>query len=511
MNEGFRIDSAANLICSVYVDLRAPVDRLPITTLTKSCKKEHAIESCKKIRISKPNLFRDYGERLISDPFEAKASSTKTVTEKFSSDDQTEAQLLNDEMHKASDLLKSSSKTTIRYAQRTHKTTETLDSSKNGWIFCTSIEPADKREKDRWQQTMQNKYDHISYICSPREFALSLGYMVAEQLGPQGREQKMTHDFGRPFCTKHKTQVIYHGPVVYADDPYDIIFNASTENEFALLPIFVKRMKYRDQREYRFSIMAEEEPSDKYKDLDVSLAMLGSMQGHRGRSFQQVIPDVFPSKRHSKSKGMRTESDNESFAEEEAVGSHILDRLRATNIFPIPVHDLVNDSSIPITPNTYEIADLPPDLYESLEEYSALRALRNAVVGPFSRRRISGRRYVEASSSAWHAEPCIRRLCATFQNPIKNVSINEDNFVIISIRFPDGSPFEGTLVIGPQGTGTYLVKNGGNRTASSEIKAESLVSSIVETLKKTDIRVRQDSPTPLSNNPDESSGTDRSS
>ena len=504
MNEGFHIDHAGNLICSIYADLREPADRSPITTLIKGCNRKHAIELCKKIRISKPARFREYGEGLVNDPFEARASSTNTVTERINSDDQTEAQLLNDEMHRASELLESPFSSTVRYTQRTQKTTETLYSGKNGWIFCTSIEPADQKGKDGWRQTLPDRYDHTSHIRRPREFARALGFMVAEQLGPQGKEQKMTHDFnGRAFWTKHKTQVIYHGPVMYADDPYDVITSARTEYEFTLLPIFVKGMEYRNQCEYRFAVLAEEEQPDETVDLDVSLAMLGSMQERHGRSPQQVLPPVFPSEEHSESKAMRTGSDNESITEGETAGSSILDRLR-TNILPIShVHDRINDPSTPITPNTDGIENLPPDLRESMEECSALTALRDAIVGPFSGRRVPGRRYVEVSSSAWHAEPCIRRLCSTFENPIKNISINEDNFVVIAIRFPDDSPFEGRLVIGPQGTGTYLVKNDGNSTGSSEIKAEALRDSIVETLKKTDLRVRQDSPAPLSGGPDE--------
>ncbi len=76
---------------------------------------------------------------------------------------------------------------------------------------------------------------------------------------------------------RHKSQFILHGPVIYVEDPYATITEAPSESEAMLLSVFVKGIDYRDQREHRFVIWAEEEPSDECVDLDASLALLGAM------------------------------------------------------------------------------------------------------------------------------------------------------------------------------------------------------------------------------------------
>ena len=114
----------------------------------------------------------------------------------------------------------------------------------------------------------------------PREFARALGLMVVEQLGTQGQEAEMDHSFegaGR-ICTRHKSQFVFHGPVIYVEDPYARIANAPSESDAMLRSVFVKGMEYRDQREYRFVNSAEEEPSDEFEGLDASMALLGAMQ-----------------------------------------------------------------------------------------------------------------------------------------------------------------------------------------------------------------------------------------
>ena len=80
------------------------------------------------------------------------------------------------------------------------------------------------------------------------------------------------------ISTRHKSQFVFHGPVIYVGDPYGTIANAPSESEAMLRSVFVKRMEYRDQREYRFVIWAEEEPSGEFVHLQASMALLGAMQ-----------------------------------------------------------------------------------------------------------------------------------------------------------------------------------------------------------------------------------------
>ena len=120
---------------------------------------------------------------------------------------------------------------------------------------------------------MDEDYDHISHIYRPREFARALGSMVVDQLGPQGQEDEFTHSFHGQEArkTRHRTQLIIRGPVLYVEDPY-AVFVADDNNmpsgeimqSFAPLifhTVFVKGIEHRDQREYRFVIWTEEEPA----------------------------------------------------------------------------------------------------------------------------------------------------------------------------------------------------------------------------------------------------------
>ena len=60
---------------------------------------------------------------------------------------------------------------------------------------------------------------------------------------------------GRVFRTAHRSETLYHGPVVYADDPYRLLGSASSALEYALLRIFMKPAAHRGQREYWFAAM----------------------------------------------------------------------------------------------------------------------------------------------------------------------------------------------------------------------------------------------------------------
>ena len=63
-------------------------------------------------------------------------------------------------------------------------------------------------------------------------FARALGAMAAQQAGPRGRIVLLRNTVdGRTFCTAHKSQTVYHGPVVYADDAVRRLEAASSDLE----------------------------------------------------------------------------------------------------------------------------------------------------------------------------------------------------------------------------------------------------------------------------------------
>ena len=129
---------------------------------------------------------------------------------------------------------------------------------------------------------MPSRYDAVSPIRRPREFARALGVMSADQIRPRGRTVLLKNAVeGRVFCTAHRSQTVYHGPVVYEDDPRGRLERTSSDHELLLLLVFLKHTRHRAQREYRFLIWADEEPSDARLDLDVSPALLEAMRTGR--------------------------------------------------------------------------------------------------------------------------------------------------------------------------------------------------------------------------------------
>ena len=100
---------------------------------------------------------------------------------------------------------------------------------------------------------------------------------------------------GRTFCTAHKSQTVYHGPVAYLDDPYRRLESASSDPELTLLLVFTKHATYRAQREYRFLVWAEDDPAEEVVDLGVSPALVDSMWKQRqepeGSGFARPGPE----------------------------------------------------------------------------------------------------------------------------------------------------------------------------------------------------------------------------
>lgn len=150
---------------------------------------------------------------------------------------------------------------------------------------------------------------------------------------------------------------------------------------------------------------------------------------------------------------------------------------------PSPI-DLLRDPSFPIAPHTYADAELPEDLREKSTTYSALTALRQAVEN------CSVRRRTQAASSAWHLEPCIRRLCARCEDPIKTISISEDNFVVVAIKFPEESVSNARIAIGPLGSGMYEIEYEGGERGSRRENGWQHGESFLKVFEEAGLRVR---------------------
>ena len=142
--------------------------------------------------------------------------------------------------------------------ERSEPTESEAGCGTNAWIYCACMEPETEEERAAWRKAMPLK-SVAATIRRPREFARALGGMVAEQVGPRGRIVLLKNTLdGHVSCTAHKSQPVYHGPVVYSEEPDKRLERASSELELMLLRIFMKHAAHRAQREYRFAVWAEE-------------------------------------------------------------------------------------------------------------------------------------------------------------------------------------------------------------------------------------------------------------
>ena len=211
VHEGHVLDDAGSLIVTTYVDLRDVAARPPIPALVKGCKREHALEDGETILISKPEWFRECGEGLIQDEQEGLARGESVTAIEETPAHATRRRSIAD-INEAHELLDSRVRSVQRVTHSEKRTkSRSLSFGKEWWIFCTSIEPGiDGWES--WKGTLDEEYDHVSYIGQPAKFAEALARMVTEQIGPQGKDGwiKDTTEGSEGARTKHRTQWVMH-------------------------------------------------------------------------------------------------------------------------------------------------------------------------------------------------------------------------------------------------------------------------------------------------------------
>ena len=459
MSEGPHIDHFGNLIFPIYVDFRLPSDREPVTQLVKGCRSEHAIESSRTVLISKPSRFRDLGENLIRDPGEAYAS--KKVTNYETVDDPehlANVRRRDQAKNRAHELIGSPIRTSTTGVRRTGSVTRSFTHGRNGWIFCASIEPSTAQEWKLWRGTLQGDYDHVSFIQRPREFARALATMVAEQLGPQGKTEPLTHSFnGKPTLrTQHSTQTLYHGPVIYVDDVYALIAAATSDLESMLLPLFAKATKYRDMREYRFAIMADTEPPEEKELLTVSAAMVESMGRESPRSEPQIMP---PSESPEAEKDIAEkngyfddECDNQPDAWSPSPDEYVKDSSTGLLDFPQGLPELLDDPAITLRPNKLDPdAELPDDFSTLTATYSAVTALRTMVNSVQTDDDLPAERKIEAASAAFYAEQHIQSLCEFYNDPVSGISISPDGYIVVEVSLQERPDLTCKMAVAPTG------------------------------------------------------------
>ena len=399
--DGHHVDDAGNLISCAYVDLRDPAERGPITTLRKASAQQYAIPGCGTVRLSKPTGLVGRGEGLAVG---------------------SEAGTASGDADRAANPV-------------------TVDCGRNAWIYSASIEPETEAEQAAWREALPAGHDAVSPIRRPRAFARALGAMVAEQVGPQGRTLTLRSAVdGQVIRTAHRSQTVYHGAVVYVEDPYRRLESASSVLEFALLLLFMEPAAHRAQREYRFAVWAQDEPGRDRVDLQVSPALLDAMQNPPNAPVHVEAPPG-------------------------SMGT----------INPV------------IAPPRYDAERLPGDLRETAAIRAAAEALRAAV----DRLDAESSRDA-AAAAAWRAEPVVRFFCSTYGGAVTGVRVSEDSFVVIKAEVPGNELVEVTIAVGPDGTCACQVSTARGQLASASPDTRSLEQVLTSRLAELGVRGQAD-------------------
>ena len=433
-SEGCIVDDAGCLIHTYQVnvpgpDSESPVDGWPLyrPVLVKVCKQEHLIGTCEKLQLSKPKEFRDAGETLLSDPEEARVSREWTTDERLNdASEMARARLLDEEASRGSELVGSTKKFTTNEVKSRRSRRDTVDRGGSGWLWSSAVEPTNDDEWARLCADLPAAHDHYWTFRSPRMFARALGAMVVDQLGPLGQTTDLTHKSANKV-TSHKSLMVFHGPVVYVEDPYGYVAESATDLEHLIRPLFVKRPEYEHQREYRFVVWDQGEPEEEPKLLNASPALLETPRGLASGPVPVPRSTTTPRKPPPAARPL-------------PLGSATLpapDSLRDS------LFDLLNNPHVNHGVRTICAEDAPADLDEKTAIYPAVETLRR-IVGKADND-------PEAAAAAWHAEPYVRRLCAAFQDPIRRIRLTPDNFIVIEVKFPEESDAYGKIAVGPHG------------------------------------------------------------
>lgn len=449
--EGFRLDHFGNLVSTTYVDLRDPGSREPIAALIKGSRPEHAIESCRQVRIAAPRSFRNSGENLIRDPAEGRFSRTR-ASQPVTDDPQdlARAEQRNATLNRLSKLVGFEVRHRTTSVRRDGSETYTLDYAPVGWLFCTSIEPSTPEQWRSWGGTLEDGRDHVSHIYRPREFAFALGQMAVERLGPQGASVPLTSSLrDRPSSrTLHPSQTVFHGPVVYVEDVDAWLRQATSEADYVLRSVFTKSATHRDQREYRFLVWSESEPDCDAYLLDASPALIDAMTRRGNDPTPLAIAAAQPDGR---------------VAGAEHSGAAQPNPLDGTDIWLGLAKSMGERARLPgavVRPSRPDPASPPADYDRQLATYAAVTALRRRVESILRMDDQSAEFKQAVAAAAWFAEQDLRALCAEFDDPVTGISFDDDGYIVIRIEVAELADAACRLAVAPTGESAITFATG---------------------------------------------------
>ena len=272
---------AGQLLMSQYVDIGAASEDWERVVLVKGIEAEYSLAHSSTIRISSPHRFQDLGETLIRDEQEGRAQNRTEEPEK--KEYVAERREQEEALHQlgVADVRLGS-----HDSWNSQRHAESYRFGEGSWIFCTAIQPESEDEWQRLRKNLPATYNDYTTIHQPRKFAHALGLMFIDQIGPNSTNGRFTHKSAatKPIVTLHDSLTVMHGPVLYTQKVYDFL-SAHQDSALAkIYPLFVKDVEHKDQREYRFVIVGNDDLQRESRDIVVSGMMRDSLSPVRNSS-----------------------------------------------------------------------------------------------------------------------------------------------------------------------------------------------------------------------------------
>ncbi|MCY3941337.1 MAG: hypothetical protein OXG29_09710 [Gammaproteobacteria bacterium] len=518
LSGGFLVTDGGHLILSQYVDIGVnKLTRRP-SRLVKFIEAKYGLEHASDIQLSAPYRFRDYGETFIQDDQEGHAHrETRTESPPQSYEEHSR------EQERALSLLGQRGITITNSETPSVQTkTESFTFGRSSWIYCTAIETTPE-ERSAKLAKLPRRYEHDTVIRQPGKFALTLGEMLADQRGPQGKRGDSKHPAGlRSF---HNTQLVLHGPVWYTDDVLGFLESRRSEPLYYMYPLFLKHSEYQDQQEYRFVLHCETPVESETLLLNITGALRDSIAPTRtvGHVTYQRREDssadssgrvsgptpthlTMTQTRNSSNRRRRTLSIEGEVAREEIITSEqkivLTTELPAGGVehagndpeTPTPREGTVTESETRERRIAGEITDRgtswrtrtftvrdPSDaeLLFSLEERDNAAEILKAARRPFedfsalpkqASEALSALVHqaalvepdlkMQAMSACWNGIWAICNLHECYGDVVASVGIENGEFVAVTLKRSEDTGAEGKILVGPRGTFAYLLTRG---------------------------------------------------
>ena len=336
-----------------------------------------------------------------------------------------------------------------------------------------------------WMESLGSGYDCVNTIASPRKFARALADAFVDQFGARGSPARWSHPSGNH--TEHAAQYVFHGPVVYVDDPHAYVSQGAGDFGRTLRAAFFKHSRYVAQREYRIVIWSDDEPDELTLDVEATAELLAEVRiGADDDRGGQETAGQHPLNRTQEAAGDPCPAASPDDANSDQASSEVPDgadgRFAASQ--PIHAHSTTNESTsttrdvqlqhhqtfpagkiVQVTQNMRTVA-VETRRYpfeegrDAASELGPLPSARNARANAlhylFRSLAIEADYSIDRSAALFHAEKAASRLLIEFVDPVEQIEWN-NGVIVIWIKPPAELDAAAEIAIGPHGTAQYKI------------------------------------------------------